>query len=45
MMQMLGGFTVLRMTGMMGMIGVSFTKEELLRFNRQLNRIKAPKKN
>ena len=43
-MQMLGGFTVLRMTGMMGMVNVSFTKEELLRFNKQLNRIKAPKK-
>ncbi len=43
-MQMLGGFTVLRMTGMMGMVNISFTKEELLRFNKQLNRIKAPKK-
>ena len=42
--QMLGGFTVLRLTGMLGMVNVSFTKEELLKMNRQLNRIKKPKK-
>ena len=42
--QMLGGFTVLRLTSMVGMVGVSFTKEELLKFNKQLNRIKKPKK-
>ena len=41
--QMLSGFTVLRLTGMVTMVGVSFTKEELLKMNRQLNRIKAPK--
>ena len=44
MMAMLGGFTVLRMTGMIGMVGVSFTKEDLLALNAQLNKIKAPKK-
>ena len=43
-MAMLGGFTVLRMTGMIGMVGVSFTKEDLLALNAQLNKIKAPKK-
>ena len=42
--QMLGGFTVLRMTSMLGMVNVSFTKEELLALNCQLNKIKAPKK-
>ena len=43
-MQMLGGFTVLRLTSMMGMMNVSFNKEELLKMNRKLNRIKKPKK-
>ena len=42
-MQMLGGFTVLRLTSMMGMANVSFTKEELLKMNKQLNRIRKPK--
>ncbi len=44
MMQMMGGFTVLRLTSMLGMVNLSFTKEELLEMNRQLNRIKKPKK-
>ena len=44
MMDMMGSFTVLRMSGMVGMVGVSFTKEELLAMNAQLNKIKAPKK-
>ena len=44
MMQMLGGFSVLRLTGMMGMMNISFNKEELLKLNKQLNRIKKPKK-
>ena len=44
MMQMLGGFSVLRLTSMMGMMNISFTKEELLKMNKQLNRIKKPKK-
>ncbi len=42
-MQMMGGFTVLRMTSMTGMMNISFTKEELLKYNKQLNRIKKPK--
>lgn len=42
MMQMLGGFTVLRMTGLMGAMDVKFTKEQLLELNAQLNRIKKP---
>ena len=42
-MQMLGGFTVLRLSSMMGMMNISFTKEELLRMNRKLNRIRKPK--
>ena len=41
---MLGGFTVLRFTGMLGMRNVSFTKEELLKMNAQLNKIRKPKK-
>ncbi len=43
-MQMIGGFTVLRMTSMLGMVNVSFTKEELLKMNKKLNRIRKPKK-
>ena len=42
--QMLGGFTVLRLTSMMGMANISFTKDELLAINKKLNRIKQPKK-
>ena len=42
-MEMLGGFTVLRMSSMMGMVNISFTKEELLKLNKQLNRIRKPK--
>ena len=41
---MIGGFTVLRFTGMLGMRNVTFTKEELLAMNRKLNRIKKAKK-
>ena len=40
---MLSGFTVLRMTSMMSMVDISMTKEELLKLNKQLNRIKKPK--
>jgi hypothetical protein len=43
MMQMLSGFTVLRMTSMLGMVNVSFTKEELLKLNKKLNRVRKPK--
>ncbi len=42
-MQMMGGFTVLRLTSMMGMANISFTKEELLKMNKKLNRIRKPK--
>ena len=42
-MQMMGGFTVLRLSSMMGMMNISFTKEELLKMNKQLNRIRKPK--
>ena len=43
-MQMMGGFTVLRLAGMIGMANVNFTKEELLKMNKKLNKIKKPKK-
>ena len=42
-MQMMGGFTVLRLTSMIGMMNISFTKEELLKMNKKLNKIKKPK--
>ena len=42
-MEMMGSFTVLRLTSMMGMANISFTKEELLKMNKKLNRIKKPK--
>ena len=42
-MQMMGGFTVLRLTTMMAMMNVSFTKEELLKINKKLNKIRKPK--
>ena len=41
--QMLGGFTVLRLTSLMGMANVNFNKEELLKMNDQLNKIRKPK--
>ena len=44
MMKMMGGFTVLRLTSMAGMMNLSFTKEELLKMNKELNRIRKPKK-
>ena len=42
-MEMMGSFTVLRLSSMMGMANVNFTKEELLKLNKQLNRIRKPK--
>ena len=42
-MEMMGGFTVLRLSSMMGMANITFTKEELLKMNKQLNRIRKPK--
>ena len=41
---MMGSFTILRMSSMMGMANISFTKEQLLKMNKQLNRIRKPKK-
>ncbi len=41
MMQMMGGFTLLRLTSMLRMMNISFTKEELLDLNAKLNKIKA----
>ena len=43
-MDMLGSFTVLRLTSMVGMANISFTKEELLKMNKKLNKIRKPKK-
>ena len=42
-MQVMGSFTILRLTSMMGMANISFTKEELLKMNKQLNKIRKPK--
>ena len=42
-MAMMSSFTILRLSSMMGMANISFNKEELLKFNKQLNRIKKPK--
>ena len=40
MMKMMGGFTVLRLITLMGALNASFTKEQLLELNAELNRIK-----
>ena len=42
MMSMMGGFTVLRLSGMIGMMGINLSKEDLLGLNAQLNRISKP---
>jgi len=44
MMDMLGGFTVLRIAGMLGTMNINLTKEDLLDLNAQLNKIKKPAK-
>ncbi len=44
MMQMLKGFTFLRLSGMLSMVNIELTKEQLLDINAKLNKIKAPKK-
>ena len=41
-MEMMGSFSVLRLTTMMAMMNVTFTKEELLKMNKKLNKIKKP---
>ncbi len=44
MMEMMGGFTVLRLFSLMGgMMNVPFTKEQLLDLNKKLNKIRKPK--
>ena len=40
MMQMMGGFTLLRLAGMIGTMGINLTKEQLLDLNAKLNKIK-----
>ena len=40
MMQMMSGFTILRLIGMLGMTGLKMNKEELLDLNAKLNQIK-----
>ncbi len=40
--EMMGGFTVLRLISMAGMMNVSLTKEEMLKLNKELNAIKKP---
>lgn len=42
MLEMLGGFTPLRLSGMLGMMGAEFSKEELLSINEKLNHIQKP---
>ena len=42
MMQMMGGFTMIRLAGMIGTMGINLTKEQLLGMNAQLNKIKKP---
>ena len=42
MMQMMGGFTFIRLAGMIGTMGINLTKEQLLGINAQLNKIKKP---
>ena len=42
MMQMMGSFTVLRLTSLMGAANIKFSKEQLLGINAQLNKIKKP---
>ncbi|MBQ8372512.1 MAG: glycoside hydrolase family 2 protein [Clostridia bacterium] len=39
-MEMMGSFTLLRLTGLLGMMDISFTKEELLEMNDELTRIR-----
>jgi len=42
MMKMMNGFTVLRLTSLMGAMDVKFTKEQLLKMNEKLNQIRKP---
>ena len=42
--QLIGGFSFLRLSAMSGMVGIEFTKEQLLEMNRKLNKIRISKK-
>ena len=42
-MEMLKSFTITRLSGLIGMIGVKITKEDLLKLNKKLNRVKIKK--
>ena len=42
--QMLSSFTILRMSGMVGMMGITLKEKDLLELNRKLNKIKVPEK-
>jgi len=42
MMKMMGGFTVIRLTSLMGTMSGNITKEQLLALNAQLNQIPKP---
>ena len=42
--QLIGSFSILRISSMSGMVGIEFTKEQLLEFNRKLNKIRISKK-
>ena len=44
MFQMMGGFTIIRLTSLMGTAGIELTKEQLLDINAKLNKIKKPNK-
>ena len=44
MIDMMFSFTVIRFLSMLGMRNISFTKEEMLDLNKQLNKIQKPKK-
>ena len=39
-MKMISSFTIIRIAGMIGMMGVTLTKKDLLKLNKKLNRIK-----
>ena len=43
-MDMVGSFSILRISSMGGMVGIEFTKEQLLDMNKKLNKIKLPRK-
>ncbi|MBQ3193406.1 MAG: glycoside hydrolase family 2 protein [Oscillospiraceae bacterium] len=44
MLQMIGSFTILRASGMVGMVGITLEEKDLLTLNARLNKIKVPGK-